>query len=123
MQISEARAKLDPLRQPLGEPPDEKEQANKRIYWQLKETEYEWLIAWANAKGEVTRLRARLRAGREKPFSEIGDLSRAPVNTPEQAMWNVSGGADKRPPFRLVAQGKDHRAVTFYMFALDLDMR
>ena len=69
----------------------------------------------------MTRLRARLRDGSEKPFSEIGDLSRAVVNTPEQAMWNVTNGA--RPAFRLVAQGKDHRAVTFYMFALELEMR
>lgn len=121
MQISEARKRIDPLREPLVEPPDAKEEANKRIYWQLKETEYEWLIAWANSKGEVTRLRARLRDGREKPFSEIGDLSRAVVNTPEQAMWNVT--PEKRPAFRLVAQGKEHRALTFYMFALGLEMR
>ena len=120
-QIDEARAKLEPLREAVESPPDAKDEANKRVYWKLKETEYEWLIAWANSKGEITRLRARLREGNEKPFSEIGDLSRAAVNTPEQAMWNVTG--EKRPAFRLIAQGKDRRAITFYMVALDLDMR
>ena len=120
-QIDEARAKLEPLRKTFETPPDAKEQANKRIYWKLKETEYEWLIAWANSQGQITRLRARLREGSEKPFSEIGDLARATINTPDQAMWNVTGG--KRPAFRLIAQGKDHRAITFYMFALELDMR
>ena len=120
-QIDEARAKLEPLREAVETPPDAKEQANKRIYWKLKETDYEWLIAWANSKGQITRLRARLREGSEKPFSEIGDLARAMINTPDQAMWNVTGG--KRPAFRLIAQGKDRRAITFYMFALELDMR
>lgn len=121
MQMSEARAKLDPLREQVEVVPDAKERENKRIYWKLKETEYEWLIGWANSKGVVTRLRARLREGNEMPFSKIGDLSRAVSSTPEQAMWNVT--SDTRPAFRLVAQGKDHRAVTFYMFALDLEMR
>ena len=121
MQISEARAKLDRLREPVELEPDAKERENKRVYWKLKETEYEWLIAWANSKGEVTRLRARLREGSEKRFSDIGDLTRAAVNTPEQAMWNVT--APGRPAFRLIAQGKDRRAVTFYMFALNLEMR
>ena len=120
-QIADARAMLDPLRIPSAEPPDAKEKAAKRVYWKLNGTEFDWLIAWANSKGEITRLRANLRPGTTKPFAEIGDLSRATVDTPERAMWNVTRPGE--PAFRLIAQGSDRRAVTFYMFALNLEMR
>ena len=121
MQISEARAKLDPLRVPSASAPDAKEQAGKRIYWKLNGTEYDWIMAWANSKGEITRIRATLRPDNPKPFVEIGDLARAAVNTPEKAMWNVTRAGE--PAVRLIAQGKDYRAATFYMFALNLEMR
>ena len=119
--ITEARAKLDPLRAPGEHEPDRKEEAGKRIYWKLTGTDYDWIIVWANSDGLITRLRANPLPDRPKPFAEVGDLSRAVVNEPLQAIWTVErpGGIS----FRLVAQGNDQLARTIYMFALGLEMR
>ena len=121
MQMSEARGKLDPLRQPTDNEPDGKEQAGTRIYWKLNGTEYDWIMAWANKAGQITRVRANPRPDKPKPFAEVGDLSRAAAVQPQQAMWNVErpGGLS----YRLVAQGDDRLARSVYMFALNLEMR
>lgn len=121
MQMSEARATLDPLRQATDHEPDGKEQAGTRIYWKLDGTEYDWIMAWANKAGQITRVRANPRPDKPKPFAEVGDLSRAAAVQPQQAMWNVerAGGLS----YRLIAQGDDRLAKSVYMFALNLDMR
>ena len=121
MPMAEARAKLDPLRAPGEHEPDRKEQAGTRIYWKLSGTEYDTIIVWANAAGAITRVRANPRAEKVKPFAEIGELSRATHNTPQQAVWTVT--RPDRKSFRLIAQGEKHVANTLYMFALELPMR
>ncbi len=121
MQMSEARASLDPLRAPGEHVPDVKEQAGKRVHWKLAGTEYDTIIVWANGAGTITRVRANPRAARLKPFAEIGDLSRATLNTPQQAVWTVT--RPEQRSFRLIAQGDKHAANTLYMFALELAMR
>ena len=120
-QISEARSKLDPLRAPGEHEPDRKEQAGTRVYWKLNGTDFDWIIVWANTAGQLTRLRANPRPEQPIPFTEIGDLTRAVVNEPHQAIWTVErpGGLS----FRLVAQGINRQAKTIFMFALGLEMR
>ena len=66
-------------------------------------------------------MRANPRAEKLKPFSKIGDLSRATLSTPQQAVWTVT--RPERLSFRLIAQGDKHLANTLYMFALELEMR
>ena len=121
MRMSEAREKLDALRSPNQGPPDAKEEAGKRIYWKLEGTEYDWIMAWANSAEQITRIRAMLRPDHRKPFSAIGDLETAVARTPQQAMWNIT--PPDKPAFRLIAQGDNEQAITFYMFALGLEMR
>jgi hypothetical protein len=72
--VDEARKRLDPLREPVDYTPDEKEKTGRRIYWKLRETEFDWVIAWGNAEGRITRIRAVYRPSQTKPFREIGDL-------------------------------------------------
>ena len=116
--MQDARAKLDPLRVPAVYTPDLKETSGRRIYWKLKETEFDWIMAWGNAEGKITRLRAVYRADQKKPFREIGSLERAASVTAQTAKWNLRrpGG----PHFRLIAQGAEQQAQTVYMFALEL---
>ena len=45
--MQEAREKLDPLRVPTDYVPDEKEESGRRVHWKLKETDYDWVMAWA----------------------------------------------------------------------------
>ena len=119
--MAEARARLDPLRAPGEHEPDAKEQAGTRVYWRLAGTEYDWIIAWANKAGHVTRIRANPRLGKPKPFAEVGDPSRAAAAQPQQMIWNIErpGGMS----YRLIAQGNDQQANSVYMFALNLEMR
>lgn len=121
MSMSQAREKLDPLRVPDQGPPDAKEEAGKRIYWKLKSTEYDWIMVWANSADQITRIRAMLRQDQRKPFSAIGNLEAAVVRTPQRVMWNVT--PPEKPAFRLIAQGENEQAITYYMYALGLEMR
>lgn len=118
--MAEAREKLDPLRAAgRAYEPDQKEQKGRRIYWKLKETEYDWIMVWANAEGNVTRVRAVLRPDKTMPFNEIGNLGRAASADPSRAKWNL-----RRPDganFRLIVQGAGQRASSVYMFSLEPD--
>ena len=115
MTMKEARAKLTPLRDPEA-PRDEREKFGTRAYWKLLETEYDWMMAWANAAGKITRLRAVVRPEKLKPFSEIGDLTRAVTITPNTAAWNVVRDGIA---FRITALGNDGHAVRISMLAFD----
>ncbi len=114
--IADARGKLDPLRVSAELAPDEKERSGKRVYWKLRETDYDWVMAWANEEGRITRLRAVLRPGREPAFSEIGDLRTAASATDRAVKWNLRGR--EGTAYRLIAHGAGGRAQTIYMFAL-----
>ena len=115
MTMKEAREKLNPLRDPAA-PRDEREKYGTRAYWKLLETEYDWIMAWANREGKITRLRAVFRPDQLKPFSEIGDLSRAVTNAPHAAAWNA---ARDHITFRITAFGKDGHAVRISILAFD----
>lgn len=114
--IDEAREKLDPLREPGESAPEGEKEEGERVYWKLKETEYSWIIAWADDEGKITRMRAMLRPEQSKPFSELGDLAVASVNQPNTVAWNLT--AADGTPVRIIAQGPAQRATTIYMFSL-----
>lgn len=119
MPMDEARAKLDPLRAPApAYQPDAKELRGRRILWRLKDTDYAWIMVWAGGDGTVTRVRATLRPEQTKPFSEIGDLTRAVAADSTSARWNLRRPAG--PNYRLIVQGADERASSVYMFSLDM---
>ena len=115
MTMKEVREKLNPLRDPAA-PRDEREKFGTRAYWKLLETEYDWIMAWANREGKITRIRAVLRPESPKPFSEIGDLSRAVTNAPHAAAWNASRD---HIHFRITAFGNEGRAVRISILAFD----
>jgi hypothetical protein len=115
MTMKEAREKLKALRDPAA-PRDEREKFGTRAYWKLLETDYDWIMAWANREGKITRLRAVFRPDQLKPFSEIGDLSRAVTNAPHAAAWNA---ARDHISYRITAFGKDGRAVRISILAFD----
>jgi hypothetical protein len=91
------------------------------MFWRLKETDYAWVMVWGGADGKVTRVRATLRPGKTKPFSEIGDSKTAVVAAPTNARWNLR--RPDGPNYRLIAQGADERASSVYMFSLDVPIK
>ena len=115
MTMKEAREKMNPLRDPDA-PRDEREKLGTRIYWKLLETDYDWVMAWANRDRKFTRLRAVFRPEKLKPFSEIGDLSRAVTNVPHAAAWNAQRD---NIHFRITAFGNEGRAVRISILAFD----
>lgn len=114
--MKEARERLNPLREKRDGPLDEKEKMGTRVYWKLVETEYDWVMAWANRDGKVTRLRAVLRPDKFKPFAEIGDLAKAVKSSPNMAVWDV---VRETGSFRITALGADGRAVRISILAFD----
>lgn len=114
--MQEARARLDPLRENVGYTPDEKERSGRRVYWKLKGTDYDWVMAWGDPQGRITRIRGVLREGKWLPFREIGGSEKAAALSPAAAKWNLRAADGTR--FRMVAQGADEKAQTVYMFAL-----
>jgi hypothetical protein len=114
--IQAARDKLDPLRVPGPDYADAKASSGRRIYWKLKETEYDWVMVWGK-EGKISRMRAVFRTEQTKPFAEIGNLQNAASANDNQVKWDL-----RRPngsPFRLIAQGVGQRATTVYMFSLE----
>jgi hypothetical protein len=118
--LEEAREKLSryKLENDAGPEAAEKEEreGGERIVWRLAETEYQWIVAWADKEGKVVKISASLRPEKKKPFKEIGDLGRAKVHNDSMAMWSVP-----RPDgagFRLVAKGSGEHALSIYMYSL-----
>lgn len=117
-EMEAARRKLAPFRDTAQHTPDAKELSGRRIYWKLRETEFDWIMAWANGEGKITRMRAVYRAASPLPFEKVGDLQTATTVSDTTAKWDL-----RRPngaAYRLIAQGADRKAKTVYMFSTDL---
>jgi len=119
--IEEAREKLAHLKiekDALPAVAEKGKRGGSRIVWRLAETEYLWIVAWADKEGKVEKISASVRPEKKKPFKEIGDLSRAKVHTESVAMWVV-----QRPDglnYRVVAKGPEEQALTIYMYSLNV---
>ena len=118
--LEEVRAKME--RYKLEQEPgastekNEEKEAGERMIWRLAETEYLWIVAWANKEGKVVKISASLRPDKKKPFREIGDLSRAKAHTDSMALWipqHASGAY-----YRVVAKGPAEEASSIYMYSL-----
>ena len=89
------------------------------IRWRLAETEYQWIVAWADKEGKIVKISASVRPEKKKPFPEIGDLVRAKVHNESAALWIV-----QRPDgtsFRLVAKGPGEQALSIYLYSLQAE--
>ena len=115
MTLKEAREKLEPFRDPDA-PRDEKEKYGSRAYFKLRETEYDWMMVWANPAKKIVRIRAVLRDDQRKPFSEIGDMEKAARREPNTVAWNL---ACEAAHVRIAALGSDGLAVRISILALD----
>ena len=117
--IEEAREKMAHLKIDRDATPAVAEnwkRGGSRIVWRLAETDYLWIVAWADKEGKVERISASVRPEKKKPFKEIGDLSKAEGHNESMVLWNV-----QRPDgssYRLVAKGPNEQAVTIYMYSL-----
>lgn len=112
MSLEEVRAKLGPLGTAGGRATRE---GGRKEAWTLKRTDYSSIAFKTNPKGLVVWVTGFLRPGKEVPFSDLGDISRAFRATDSQAIWNVKtpdGG------YRLVAKGQNGKARVTYLLSL-----
>ena len=115
--MEEARARLEQLSVPAEDGSEAEEEDERRTFWKLKATEFDWIMAWAKTDGRITRVRAVFRPNQGKAFKEIGRLETAASVDSERVKWNLRTreGAN----FRLIAQGAQERATSVYMFSLE----
>lgn len=118
--LEEAREKMESFKLEEGaaaeSPEKEEREAGERMVWRLAETEYLWIIAWADKAGKVVKISASVRPEKRKPFREIGDLARAKAHDDSMAMW-VARHRDGAY-FRLVAKGPGEQASSIYLYSL-----
>lgn len=120
--LEEAREKLAHFKlvKDASAEPEEAERARgERVIWRLAETEYQWIVAWADKEGKIVKISASVRPEKKKPFAEIGDLARAKMHNESAALWIV-----QRPDgssYRLVAKGLSEHALTIYLYSLQAE--
>ena len=120
--LEEAREKMEryKVEQTPGagetENKEEEKEAGERVIWRLAETEYQWIVAWANKEGKVVKISASLRPEKKKPFREIGDLARAKAHTDSMALWISEHGDGTF--YRVIAKGIAEEASSIYMYSL-----
>ena len=118
--LEEAREKMEAFKMEKEAAADtsekEEHEAGERIIWRLAETEYLWIVAWADKEGKVVKISASVRPEKKKPFREIGDLARAKVHNGTMAMWVAQHPAGT--PYRVVAKGPAEQASSIYLYSL-----
>jgi hypothetical protein len=117
--LEEAREKMERYQleqEPGASTEKEEKEAGTRMAWRLVETEYLWIVAWADKEGKVVKISASLRPDKKKPFREIGDLSRAKAHTDSMALWIPQHPNGTH--YRVVAKGPAEEASSIYLYSL-----
>lgn len=113
--LEEARRELDRLREPGSTELRGKGEETRKAYWKLAGTEYKWIMAWTDEEERVVQVSVAPRAENGKPFSEIGDTSKAATDQENVAVWNAERPDGSR--YRLIAKGRERRATSIYIVA------
>lgn len=120
--LEAARKKLDglvdrtrPPRKEEGEAGDEGESGEK-IFWELTRSDFASIYLKADDKKRIIYIHGTLRPGKEKAFSEIGEVEKAPIHLEATVAWDVV--RPDRPFTRVVAQGADGKAKTITIFVV-----
>jgi hypothetical protein len=118
--LEEAHKKLDKLCDAAHRPKEEEEEDNKegerKVLWELVGTQYGFVFVKADEKERITYLSGYLRPGKEIPFSKIGEMQKAPIQTPQLIAWDVV--RPKQPPSRVIASGEHHKANSIMVFVV-----
>jgi hypothetical protein len=117
--IEAAHAKLDKLSEPDKPPKEEdeegeRERGERKVLWQLGSTDYSAVFIKTNDENRIWSITAIVREGKEMPFEKIGDVAKAPIQSPTTVAWDVIRA--NRPLFRVVAEGVDGKAKTISLF-------
>jgi hypothetical protein len=95
---------------------DDDDNEGTRILWKLVPgSEYQWVFIIAGKDQKITAVFGYCWPDKPIPFDQIGDVSKAPIHSPEQVAWDCL-----KPPlhYRITAEGtKEHAAQVSIFFA------
>ena len=118
--LKQAHEKLDslcaadhPPTKEEEEPGDEGESGHK-VLWELAKSDYASVFVKADKDDRITYILGNLKPGREIPFTEIGQLEKAPIHTSSTVAWDVLRPGS--PLMRVVGLGADERARSVTLF-------
>lgn len=120
--LETAHEKLDPLCDPAHPPKKEEGEAGEegesgqKVLWELAKTDYSSIYLKTDGEGRVIYILGTLRPGKERLFSKIGEVQKAPIHTESTVAWDVV--RPNRPFTRVVAQGAHDQAKTITIFVV-----
>jgi hypothetical protein len=114
--IEGARRRLDKWidPSPRSKQPAEEEKGERKVLWELNGTDFASIFVKANEQNQITYMLGVLRSGKEIPFSEIGEVEKAPIRTGQQIAWDVL--RPNQPLIRVVASGSQGKAASITIF-------
>jgi hypothetical protein len=117
--LEEVHEKLKGLVKTGGEGEGEREgerEGGRKEAWSLKKTAFTSIAYQTDGGGRVQWVTGFVRAGREIPFSKLGDLSQASHKSEQAAIWNV-----RRPEgnLRLIVRGSGWKARVVQILSLN----
>ena len=118
--LKQAHEKLDsrcsadhPPKQEEEEAGDEGESGHK-VLWEIEKSDFASIFVKTDKDERVVYILATLRPGREIPFTEIGQVGKAPIHTSSTVAWDVV--RRNSPLMRVVAVGQEERANSLTLF-------
>ena len=118
--LEEARAKLEPHRDPAtNEVTEKKAPGRRKTQWKLKHPQYASINVKPDKDGRIAQVSVHVRPENPKPLGEIGELAQATRHQEGVAAWSIQR-PDNRG-FRLVASGPDGHATSITMTSIMID--
>ncbi|MGI8889836.1 MAG: hypothetical protein ACR2G0_03515 [Chthoniobacterales bacterium] len=117
--LEAARVKLNPLGTPgkpaleEGEKPEEGDEQH-RVLWHLTRTDFKNVYVKTNDEDQLIYISGFIRAGKEIPFSKIGEVEKAPISSESAVAWDVV--RPNKPLLRVVARGENKKASSITIF-------
>lgn len=84
------------------------------MLWELAKSDFASVFVKTDKDERVVYILAALRPGREMPFTEVGQVEKAPIHTSNTVAWDVV--RRNSPLMRVVAVGKEERASSLTLF-------
>ena len=117
--LETARVRLDPLCEPAQrtlQAEGESDDGEHKLIWQLAKTDFASVYLKADHQGRITYIAGTLRAGKEIPFDEIGQVEMAPIRSDNGVVWDVVKPGRKL--IRVVARGAKGKATSITLFVV-----
>ena len=117
--LERAHQILDPLGDPAKPATEAKEdgeegEKERKVFWKLAKSDFGSILIKTDEQERISYMMGYLRPGKEMPFDQIGETTKAPVLTDHTAAWDVV--RPDKSLLRVVARGENGKANTISIF-------